>query len=93
MPCFPKREYVPKPLFYTWTAAFPCKPRDNIVIHHLSEKAFKKPQNFIQRNKEAIANYRQDFLKRVVKKEDKMGDGFKLRAKAAAAAVVVIDEK
>ena len=89
MPCFRRREYVSKPLFYTWTAAYPCKPRDNIVIHHLCEKALKKPQNFMQRNKEAIANYRQDFLKRVVVKEDKMGDGFKLRAKA----VVVVDVK
>lgn len=91
MPCFPRREYVSKPLFYTWTAAYPCKPQDNILIHHLCEKVptQKKPRNFVQQNKEAIANYRQDFLKRVVVKEDKMGDGFKLRAKA----VVVIDVK
>lgn len=82
MPCYHEKKSPVQPLFYTWSKAYPCKPKDNIVIHHKCEKPQKKQPNFMQKNKEAISNYRQVFLQRV-EKENKMGDGFKLRAKAS----------
>lgn len=82
MPCYRNKEQPVPPLFYTWSASWPCKPKDNIVIHHKCTKPVKKPPNFVQKNKEAIANYRRVYLKRA-EEENKMGDGFKLRAKAS----------
>lgn len=96
MPCYRDKEKPQQPLFYAWSAAWPCKPKDNIVIHHKCPKPVKKPPNFIQKNKEAIANYRQDFLKRA-EVENKMGDGFKLRAKQSKkdlkCASIVVENK
>jgi hypothetical protein len=96
MPCYRDKEKPQRPLFYAWSAAWPCKPKDNIVIHHKCPKPVKKPPNFMQKNKEAIANYRQVFLMRA-EKENKMGDGFKLRAKASKkdlkCASVVVENK
>jgi hypothetical protein len=81
-------------MYYAWSKAYLIKPKDNIVIQHRTkcEKPVKKSPNFIERNKEAIANYRQEFLKRVKREEHKMGDGLKLRAnvKACKTDVVVV---
>lgn len=92
MPCFAKREYVSKPLFYTWSAARLCKPKDNLLCHHqcddAEKKPVKKPSNFMQKNREAIAKYREEFVKKQ-RYNNKMGDGLKLRAKAVVKAEIL----
>ena len=67
MPCCEKKEYISEPLYYAWSAAWPCYPKNNIKCSH---KCFKPVimKNFLRKNKEAILIYRKNYLKQVKNK-------------------------
>jgi len=67
MTCCAKKEYISEPLYYAWSAAWPCYPKDNLKCSH---KCFKPVirKNFLRKNKEAILIYRKNYLKHVEKK-------------------------
>lgn len=63
MPCFPEKLKPFKPLAYTWSASWICRPRDSLKCEHTCYKPEKK-KNFERLNKEAIATFRKKFLER-----------------------------
>lgn len=60
--CFPKKHKIPHPN-YTWSATWTSFPKNNVTPKNVCIKDEIKT-NFIQKNREAIAKVRQDFLRK-----------------------------
>lgn len=65
MPCHPeKKNPLPlPPLYYSWSAATPCRPKNSLKCEH---KCFQPDdaKDFVKLNKEAIAGHRRKYLER-----------------------------
>lgn len=58
-----KKEFVYRPHYVVWSAAYMQHPRDNILINHFEGRNVQKQKNFIQINKKAISSFRGKFVK------------------------------
>ena len=70
--CFPEKSKKLAPLYYSWSAAWKCYPKDNLLLRHDCYKPVIK-KNFVLKNVEAIANFRKKFLEQAKRDDDEEG--------------------